>query len=154
MNQKKIKTTFIVCALAAMMITPVFAHPFRDNQDKRFDDRKTDRPCPDFPGRDNPAVMGTVKSVDTGSSIIVVTDADGNDISVHVNPMTHITKITPPAPPASKEDVRPRPDKLPDFEEVPLADVKNGTWVIVDEFDTDTKTVEARHVKLMPEKAE
>lgn len=141
MNQKLCKTTFIACAMAAMIMAPAAAHPFRDAPD-RHPERRPERECPKFPDfQEKEILMGTVKSVDTEKNIIVVTDADGKDKSVHVNPMTHITKMLPP----------PTKDRPPVFDELPLSEIKNGMWVTVKDFNTGTETIEAEHINVKTE---
>ena len=119
-------------------------------------------------------LMGTVKSADTENGLIVVTDADGNDKNVHVNPLTKIGFIFPQPPmpqpqeqPPEQGDKEaqeqggfcppprcPRPDVPPIPPMARFEDIKEGTFVVVIKFETGTETIEAALIKVVPPKPE
>lgn len=119
-------------------------------------------------------LMGTVKSADTENGLIVVTDADGNDKNVHVNPLTKIGFIFPQPPMPQSQDQSPaqdakeipeqgkfcppqggpRPPVPPMPPQAQLEDIKEGTFVVVIKFETGTETIEAALIKVVPPKPE
>lgn len=119
-------------------------------------------------------LMGTVKSVDSENGLIVVTDADGNDKNVRVNPLTKIGFAFPQPPmpqPQGQPQGQPsaqgagapgqggfcppqgggRPGMPPI---VRAEDIKEGTFVVVLKFETGTETIEAANIRLIPPKPE
>ena len=123
-------------------------------------------------------LMGTVKSVDGENGLIVVTDADGNDKNVRVNPLTKVGFAFPmppmPQPQGQSQGQPPaqgsagapaqggfcppqgggRPGMPPMPPQVKLEDLKEGTFVVVSKFETGTETIEAANIKVIPPKPE
>ena len=123
-------------------------------------------------------LMGTVKSVDSENGLVVVTDADGNDKNVRVNPLTKVTFAFPMAPmpqpqgqpqgqpPAQGNKGAPQQGGFcppqgggrPGMPQMPpmvkLEDLKEGTFVVVSKFETGTETIEAALIKVIPPKPE
>ncbi|MCR5289957.1 MAG: hypothetical protein K6E51_08210 [Treponema sp.] len=132
--------------------------------DSRFHDQTgpmNDRPGPHFGmgmrpmgfmgnNPDKKPIMGTVSSVNTDKGIISVKNADGNEINIHVNPVTHIFKDNGPAPEQpdagtiDRSNMRSFNNRRPD--EALITDIKKDDWVIINTFNTDTTTVEAAHI--------
>jgi len=96
--------------------------------------------------------MGFVASIDKDT--IVITDADGKDVQIHINPLTRIIKLPLEKQPGEKQN---EPDKrqnieAPDFGSI--ADITKGSWILVTSFDTGTTEIEASCIVIpfVPEK--
>ncbi len=94
-------------------------------------------PCFDIMDNDEEKIIGTVKSVNTGSNQITVTNTDGKDVTVAVTPFTKIC--------IQGERKAPKDDEKPSSKELPppkssITDLTKGDWVIVSPAKTDTKT--------------
>lgn len=100
-------------------------------------------------------LVGKVKKVNTFANEITVTNSDGKDIIVRVSPFTKIDveitdrnfkRLEPKAPEsnpteAQKPDESRLPPPAPKAHEI--SEIKNGSWVLVSLFKSDTKAQNA-----------
>ncbi|WP_407397156.1 hypothetical protein [Treponema sp.] len=139
MKLNKIKTVAIAATIAVLSAVPVFA-------------QKTEgRKGPGFAGHHGPfnfaekQIMGTISSVNLDSQTIVITDADGKNRKIHVNPLTKIALVEPrrTPPKAKKGDKKDKPEFPFIIEKLAIDNLKAGHWITVQKFNTDTETAEA-----------
>lgn len=139
MNKTFMKRTAIVITAISLAALPVFAKTGnRGNWSRDFDDRRGGMPCDGFGagmgfgrfgGQDTKQTMGVVSSVNKDNGMITVTDVDGKDTQIHINPATRII-----------EDNTRRPELAE------IGSIKKDDWVMVSTFNTDTKTSEAAFI--------
>ena len=104
---------------------------------------------PMFPKKDgtlsNPSLLGTISAISDDFTLVTVKNADGNEVKVHINPLT---KIREKVLSADKEDSKDNRDSKNARQKPTLEpkDMKVGDWVAVKKIDTDTKTLEARSI--------
>ncbi len=91
--------------------------------------------------------MGYVASVDKDT--VVITDADGKNVQIHINPLTKIIKRLPDALQYPERRIN---REAPEFGST--ADITKGSWILVTSFDTGTTEIEASCIviPLAPEK--
>lgn len=155
---KKTLNLFSAFALAAAFATgPLYAQETKPPENPR-------RPSVEVPEREHSAmrgpgtfrhgfapkqendelIAGKVKSVNTGTNILTITNLDGKDISVTVTPFTmiHIANAEPPKEPEAKDD-----EKLtPPPERPGIQSLSRGDWVIVSTLNTETKAKAAARI--------
>jgi hypothetical protein len=93
--------------------------------------------------------MGVVTSVD--KDIITITDADGKNIQIHVNPFTRIIKQPLEMQQGSKEIPDEKQNGKPEGKQPDMAsiqDITQDSWILVSSFDTGTTVIEARFIML------
>lgn len=95
---------------------------------------------PGGPFKGDSVLIGTVRSADVGSAVFSVTDADGEAKSVHVNPLTRITKQSLHGTLGKRKD-----------ETRDNAHINTGDFVVVKSFNTGTKTLEAAFIQIFSE---
>lgn len=105
-------------------------------------------------------LMGTIKSIDTNKSTIVVTDADGKDFTVHINPQTRIavctkTEVPPDAATDTQTTTRKRSrlnaNESVEVSIVKLSELNKNDWVQISKYETDTTVLEANHIEVIRE---
>jgi hypothetical protein len=152
---KSLAKHIIVITVIAFAAIPLFAKPaVRD----RVRDRDVQGQCSNFydmtgrnegyhRGMRRAAKMGYVASADKGS--VVITDADGKNVQIHINPLTKIIKQSPDALQCPERRIN---REAPDFGSI--EDITKGSWILVTSFDTGTTEIEARCIviPLVPEK--
>lgn len=145
---KKIKL-FTAFAMAALLSAgTVYAQNAR-KFDSRPEDPAQNRQALGFRGHgfgqrgednlNDEIIIGKVKSINTSNSQITVTNTDGKDVTLEVNPFTRIV---------FREDFGPRQNA--DFPLPPvkgeLKDLLKGDWVMISTFKTETKTLSAAKI--------
>ncbi|MGN0729329.1 hypothetical protein [Treponema sp.] len=95
--------------------------------------------CREIRNSDEEVLIGTVKSVDSKSMSIVLTDMDGKDLKIFVSPFTRILDCPKGRKPSDK------PEPSMNFS---LDDVGKNSWVIVSLFNTKSETPVARKIVL------
>ena len=125
--------------------------------------KSTWSPMPAYTGIffSNPDAMGTVSSVSEKDSTVTIKDADGKEITVHINPLTKISKLpstekkeeAKSAEAKSAEESKDAKDDVKAKEKTSAArvkrtapsisDITTGDWVAVKKIKTDTKVLEA-----------
>src|SRR5574344_91188 len=111
MNKSSKKIMLALIAAAALTAVPVFAKdadrkhggPDGDGENRS---EKMERGC----GMMRIQTMGTVKSIT--KDMLVITDADGKEIQIHLNPFTKVMKADPDG--TCGPDNRPQPGKIED----------------------------------------
>ncbi len=103
-------------------------------------------------GIKNADLLGTITSVDTEKQIVTVKDVDGKESQVHVNPFTKIREFDLTGLKAQADRNKKRKEgsetMRPEINETKLEDLKEGSWVAVNKFDTGTKILEASKIIL------
>jgi hypothetical protein len=147
---KSLSKRIIVVTVIAFAAIPMFAKPVTRDRDRDRDFRGQCGYFYDMPGlnEDHPMgmmrakTMGFVASIDKDT--IVITDADGKDVQIHINPLTRIIKL-----PLEKQlgEKRNEPDERQNIEASDIGtitDITKGSWILVTSFDTGTAEIEAR----------
>ena len=98
----------------------------------------------------NVQTMGIVKGVDLHHELLTLENADGKAVTVHINPLTKITKLVTKKPVGSKKSGyskgKTRAQSVPKTIVLSLNDIEKGDWVFVNGFDTRTQIIEGRHI--------
>jgi hypothetical protein len=131
------KRVLAVIAAAALMTVPMFAKGMDRDRNGCGDDNRCEKTGRGGMMRIN--VMGTVSSVTKDT--IVITNSDGKDIEIHLNPFTKVMK-------AEIDEDSCRPENRPEI--IKIEDVRKGDWVGISSFDTGTSVLEARMI-VVPE---
>mgnify|MGYP006916145515 CR=1 FL=1 len=106
-------------------------------------------------------LSGTVSAVNTDSKTLTVTDADGKETQVHVNPLTKMNSFssgkerkssasTKEKEPVSSNEERKAAKR--GSSRVSLSDVQSGDFVAVKRMGGNTQTVEASRITVVKEK--
>ncbi len=157
MSLKTLRNSIVALTLTAVFLSPLCAQNKKTGKEEPTPEMPRSEmpgqppremphrmPFRDFP--DTKLLMGTVKSVNTETNVVVISDCDGSETKVHVNPITRIVPL--PQLPPKPEDEKPEPGER---KFATLSDVKSGSWVIVKNFNTDTKTAEAAIIGIFTE---
>lgn len=107
----------------------------------------------------NDGIIGTVKSVNEDSSSIIVTNSDGEDIKIVVNPKTRLVEAPSERPQAGGRALGERPQrrKTGDANRTPppqlaLTDISAGDWVQVSVNKSDTVAKDALRIQVVKKK--
>ena len=107
----------------------------------------------------NKQVLGTVKSLESETATFIVTNSDGEDIKIAVNPRTRIWEIPENFPSPHYYKKKPRnldkkisQDKIQPPPQLSLSEISPGDWVEITIYDGETKTKEARHIQVSKKK--
>lgn len=93
----------------------------------------------------NPSLLGTISAISDDFTLLTVKNADGNEVKVHINPLTKIREKDLSADSPDSKDNRDRRNAM-QKKTIEPKDIKVGDWVAVKKIDTDTKTLEARSI--------
>lgn len=170
MNRKTITTCATVALALALAATPAFAKSqnfARNNANsapwEQFHNggNRMNMPCPMdgnmpflmarpmVPQKDgalsNPSLLGTISAISDDFTLLTVKNADGNEVKVHINPLTKIREKDLSADSPDSKDNRDRRNAM-QKKTIEPKDIKVGDWVAVKKIDTDTKTLEARSI--------
>ena len=154
MNKSLAKRIIVVTVIAFAAI-PLFAKPANRDRDR---DRDFQGQCSNFydmPGRNEGYHMGMQRAEKMGyvaavdKDTVVITDADGKNVQIHINPLTKIIKQSPNALQYPERRID---REVPEFGSI--EDITKGSWILVTSFDTGTTEIEARCIviPLVPEK--
>lgn len=110
-------------------------------------------------------LIGQVKSIDAANGKITVVNTDGKKIEVAVTPFTHISlekkrekpaelkeKKEKSADNAEKDQKEKKPRIPPMPKEYKISDIKEGNWIMVNSFKTETKHPAAKMIIVKAEK--
>lgn len=96
---------------------------------------------------DENLIVGKVKTANTKTNVLTITNLDGKDVSLTLTPFTmiHIINEEPPKAPEDKpadnrEELTPLPARAG------IQDLSKGDWVLISTLNTDTKTKTAARV--------
>ncbi|MCR5698276.1 MAG: hypothetical protein K6G52_01415 [Treponemataceae bacterium] len=175
---RNVKNFVLVLMVLLLACTSVFAKGKKGNSDNKGPEGR-----PEMMGFENVNLIGTVVSVDEDEAILVVKDADGNEVKIHCNEFTRImklgakefkkncseisdeTKEMPEKPDEEMAAGKPMGDrpmgepkdapngpngdmKMPpkDMPKTTISDIKVGSSVAVQKFNTSTQVIEAAHI--------
>lgn len=139
--KKTSKTIMVLICITALGTSSAFA---RKNNRGRQQPLPQQASCTNFCGRggmkneSEKVVIGTVKSADSKSMTVVITDTEGKDQKISVTPFTRIHSCIQPQNRSRTQNIPP--------EILTISDLRKNEWVMIKLFDTETSTPSASKI--------